>query len=345
MTSKGTIIVTGANGGLGSAIVRNIVSTPDLALNYTGIYAVRKVATAKTLQSVLARAPSNHKHETVDVDLGSLANVRKTAADINTRVASGDLPRIRALILNAGYQDHSGFVMSEDGFEMTWHVNFLSNLLLSLLLLQSMDAQDGRILIVGSWTHDIEDTRNNVNSAYKDARYTTLFPGAEALAKGQWSRPEEDPTTNSGFRRYGASKLCAVMLCEELASRIAKDPKLSNISVIDLDPGGMPTDIARRAGFLLGFVAMRLVVPVLAEISVRLSPTGRLRPSWWSAADVVRACFGIEAHKGEALHLDGKSKFQIAKDARDEVKRKELWEYSLVAAKIEAGDTVLVDWK
>jgi NAD(P)-dependent dehydrogenase (short-subunit alcohol dehydrogenase family) len=44
--------------------------------------------------------------------------------------------------------------MSEDGFEMTWQVNFLSNLLFSLLLLQSMDAQDGRILIVGSWAHE-----------------------------------------------------------------------------------------------------------------------------------------------------------------------------------------------
>jgi NAD(P)-dependent dehydrogenase (short-subunit alcohol dehydrogenase family) len=44
--------------------------------------------------------------------------------------------------------------MSEDGFEMTWHINFLSNMLLSLLLLQSMDAQDGRILFVSSWSHE-----------------------------------------------------------------------------------------------------------------------------------------------------------------------------------------------
>lgn len=112
MGSKGTVLVTGANGGLGSAIVHSILSTPDLASNYTGVYAVRKAATAKKLKATLSRAPSNHKHETVDVDLGSLADVRKVAADINARVAKGDLPRIRALILNAGYQDHSGFVSS-----------------------------------------------------------------------------------------------------------------------------------------------------------------------------------------------------------------------------------------
>ncbi|RFU73479.1 short-chain [Trichoderma arundinaceum] len=364
MTSKGTILVTGTNGGLGSAIVRNIISTPDLASNYTGIYAVRKAATAKTLQATLARVPSNHKHETADVDLGSLASVRKVGADINARVAKGELPRIRALILNAGYQDHSGFAMSGDGFEMTWQVNFLSNLLLSLLLLQSMDAQDGRILIVGSWSHDIEDSRNNAVSAYKDARYPTLFPGVEALAKGTWSTPEEDPSSGSGFRRYGASKLCAIMLwgivavieplrgsaltffySEELANRIAKDPKLSNISVIGLDPGGMPTDIARRGSFLIGYVTMKLVLPVLSEVIVRLNPNGMVRPSRKSAADIIRACFEIEAHRGEALHLDGSAAMQIAKDARDEVKRKELWEYGLKAAKIEERDTVLVDWK
>ncbi|KAL7945961.1 NAD(P)-binding protein [Trichoderma barbatum] len=346
MGSKGTILVTGANGGLGSAIVQNILGNSDLASNYTGVYAVRKAATATILKATLSRAPSSHKHDTVDVDLGSLASVRKAAADINARVAKGELPRIRTLILNAAYQDYTGFVMSEDGFEMTWQVNYLSNLLLSLLLLQSMDAQDGRILLIGSWSHNIEDNRNDVMNAYKDPRYPTLYPGVDALAKGQWSRPEEDPTTKAGFRRYGASKLCAIMLCEELVTRIAKDPKLSNISIIDLDPGGMPTNIARRAGFLIRFVVMKLVLPIIAEVSVRIKPNGVLRPAWKSAADVVRACFELEAHRGGVLHLDGsETKPPIAKEVKDEAKRKEVWEYGLKAAHIEEGDTVLVNWK
>lgn len=112
--SKGSILVTGANGGLGSAIVQNIISTPDLASNYAGIYAVREAATATSLRGVLYRAPSDHKHETVDFDLGSLASVRKTAADINARVAKGELPRIRALILNAGYSDYTNLVSGAD---------------------------------------------------------------------------------------------------------------------------------------------------------------------------------------------------------------------------------------
>ncbi|PTB67052.1 NAD(P)-binding protein [Trichoderma citrinoviride] len=345
MASAGTIIVTGSNGGLGSAIVENILSKPDLASNYTGVYAVRKAATATKLQAALSKAPPDHKHETIELDLGSLADVRKVAADINARVAKGDLPRIRALILNAGYQDHGGFAMSEDGFEMSWQVNFLSNMLLSLLLLQSMDTQEGRILVIGSWAHNMEDTRNNASTAYKDPRYPTLYPGVEALAKGQWSRPEDDPSSNSGFRRYGASKLCVIMFCQELANRIAKDPKLSNVSVIGLDPGGMPTDIARRAGFLIGSVVMKVVVPIIAAISVRINGNGMFRPAWKSAADVVRACFEIDPHRGELLHLDGTVDLEIAKEARDEAKRKEVWEYGLKAARIEEGDTALADWK
>lgn len=57
---------------------------------------------------------SDHKHETVEIDLGSLVSVKTTAADINARVAKGDLPRIRALILNAGYSDYANLVRGAD---------------------------------------------------------------------------------------------------------------------------------------------------------------------------------------------------------------------------------------
>jgi NAD(P)-dependent dehydrogenase (short-subunit alcohol dehydrogenase family) len=44
--------------------------------------------------------------------------------------------------------------MSEDGFEMSWQVNYLANKLLTLLLLESMDPENGRILLIGSWSHE-----------------------------------------------------------------------------------------------------------------------------------------------------------------------------------------------
>jgi hypothetical protein len=46
---------------------------------------------------------------------------------------------------------------------------------------------------------------------YGDEKWKTLFTETGSLARGKWSTPEEDPTENSGFRRYGASKLCLTM--------------------------------------------------------------------------------------------------------------------------------------
>ena len=37
---------------------------------------------------------------------------------------------------------------------MTWQVNFLANMLLALELLGSMDTEAGRIVILGSWSHE-----------------------------------------------------------------------------------------------------------------------------------------------------------------------------------------------
>ena len=58
------------------------------------------------------------------------------------------------------------------------------------------------------------DQRNATNgmTPYVDPKWHNIHPGAEALAKGKWSTPEDDPSWFSGYRRYGASKLCAVML-------------------------------------------------------------------------------------------------------------------------------------
>lgn len=172
---KGTIVVTGANGTLGTGILQHIFKSTELSSNYSGIYTVRKAATASHLKNTLNNAPDIHCYQTLDLDLGSIASVREAAENINNQVAKEEISPIRALILNAGYQEHTtlvsgllaccvqedcwtlvltGKTMSKDNYDLSWQVNYLANLLLSLLLLQSMDKEKGRILIVGSWSHE-----------------------------------------------------------------------------------------------------------------------------------------------------------------------------------------------
>jgi NAD(P)-dependent dehydrogenase (short-subunit alcohol dehydrogenase family) len=151
----GSIFITGANGGLGSAIVKHIVGAPSLAKTYHGLYTVRNTQRAAAVQDVLQKAASaGHKYDLVPLDLSSLASTRKAAEDINRRVADGTIPPIRALILNAAWQEYTTHTMTDDGFDMTFQANHLCHFLLTLLLLKSMDKKNGRIVILGSWSHE-----------------------------------------------------------------------------------------------------------------------------------------------------------------------------------------------
>lgn len=151
-TAKGTIIVTGANGGLGSAITKEIVSKPEFSA-YHGLYLVRDATHAPVLDSVLA-TNSTHSHEALSINLTDLDSVRKAAEAINQRVSEGEIPQIRALILNAGFQDFNKQTWTKDGFDTTFSVNYLGQWLLTLLLLKSIDRDAGRIVIVGSQAHE-----------------------------------------------------------------------------------------------------------------------------------------------------------------------------------------------
>lgn len=153
--SRGTILITGANGALGSAMVREIVASPSYRSCY-GVYTVRDVFSASSLQASLAGDnvdASQHSSELISLDLSRLSSVRGVAADINARVRSGSTPPIRAFILNGGFQESFTQTSTDDGFDMSFQVNYLSHFLLTLLLLWSMDREEGRILYIGSWTH------------------------------------------------------------------------------------------------------------------------------------------------------------------------------------------------
>jgi NAD(P)-dependent dehydrogenase (short-subunit alcohol dehydrogenase family) len=154
-SDKGSILITGANGGLGASTVQQIVSQTGIAKDYYGIYTVRKVETADAVKRVLQKAAAaQHRYELLPLDLSSLASVREAAEDINKRVASGEVPPIRALILNAGWQEQYTQTWTGDGFDASFQNNYLGHFLLTHLLLQSMDKENGRIVVVGSWTHE-----------------------------------------------------------------------------------------------------------------------------------------------------------------------------------------------
>jgi NAD(P)-dependent dehydrogenase (short-subunit alcohol dehydrogenase family) len=149
---NGTIIVTGASGVLGKAVISQIASRPEYD-GYHGIFTARTPTTASTLQSHIKQVSRAHSHRTMCLDLSMLDSVRSAATEINALVASGKLPPIRALILNAGYVEYNEQTWSEDGLDMSFVSNYLGHWLLVLLLLRSMDKAMGRVIVLSSWSY------------------------------------------------------------------------------------------------------------------------------------------------------------------------------------------------
>lgn len=155
--STGSILITGANGGFGSALVSHIASTLELRA-YHGIYTVRNDASATAVDAALREArvdtsTAPHSFEKVSLDQSRLSAVREVATDIKSRVEAGQIPPIRAIVLNAGVEEFAAQTWTEEGLDTTFATNYLSHWLLTLMLLGSMDRERGRVIWICSWSH------------------------------------------------------------------------------------------------------------------------------------------------------------------------------------------------
>lgn len=203
---QGSIVITGAGGGLGTAIAAHL-SANFPPSHFHSIYAVRDASRPGTaLQTAIHRQT---RHEIVSLDLARPSSVRQFATSINKRVASRDIPPIRALVLNAGALEFEGQTWTDDGWDMTFASSYLGHWLLTLLLLESMDRERGRVVILGSAAHN---PRIPMISRHFPGDKTIIRDTTDAVATGSWSSNVDDPSYHSGFRRYGAAKLCLTMM-------------------------------------------------------------------------------------------------------------------------------------
>jgi NAD(P)-dependent dehydrogenase (short-subunit alcohol dehydrogenase family) len=205
---KGSILITGANGGLGSAFVSQFTNSPHARYHH-GLYLVRDAAQAHTLKETLKEAPKDYTFTIVSIDLSSLFSVWSTANTLNTQISTGTLPPIRALILNAAVQHTDGKVLSKDGFESHFAVNYLANFHFVLLMLPSMDKQNGRIIGISSAMHDSYHWMNS--GTFLEGK-KEMYTETAAVAHGGNEVEDTDAEKKiAGMRRYGTSKLLLVM--------------------------------------------------------------------------------------------------------------------------------------
>ena len=217
-TVEGTIIVTGAAGGIGHGWLLEHLKSPQ-ARSFYAIYIIHPTTPGNLQASLDKNAPKEHKYEIIPCDLSHQANIRSLAEALNARVAKGELPRIRLLLLMAGAMYLSpiakdGISYTNDGIESTFAVNYFANFLLVLLLLQSMDERWARIVFMSSTSHDPSFLSNQ--GAFHKPEYCIMLRSEEVVHDVEWlARAKEKIETGDEFpgavRRYGRSKLCMTM--------------------------------------------------------------------------------------------------------------------------------------
>ncbi|KAH3913426.1 hypothetical protein HBI56_083670 [Parastagonospora nodorum] len=215
--------------------------------------------------------------------------------------------------------------------------NYLDHWLFTLLLLQSMDRETGRVIVVGGMIHDARDRGNEINQAFEEELQKRIqannsSDAVESIARGTRAAspdgPAQGPRHLYGIQWYGASKLFRVLLIPELQCRLNSVPNLNKVSILDVDTGVMPITIT--VGTLNWLV--RFVFYIVARVASVVSPNGLLRSTQKSAGDILVAALDTTSPTGQrpkSLYLNGSALREMSSGAMDAKKRASVWRASL----------------
>lgn len=208
-----TVIITGANSGIGKETARKIAS-----MGARVIMACRNLETAKEAHEDIVKTSGNNNVILKKLDLSSQQSVRDFAADINKTEK-----QLHVLVHNAGMALNFRGQQSVDGIELTMATNHYGPFLLTHLLIDLLKkTAPSRIVIVASELYKWASVNlNNLNPVnVKPAAYL-----------------------------YYVSKYANIYFCRELAKRIEGTGVTANC----LHPGMIDSGIWRNVPFPLNY--------------------------------------------------------------------------------------------
>lgn len=200
-----TVLVTGANRGIGRAIASGLA-----AGGFDLILACRSIGAARATCEELRRGGADCGLEGRELDLSRFDSILRLARELESEGRTIDI-----LVNNAGVLPDS-FSLSPEGFELAMAVNYLGPVLLTRRLVPLIRRDGGKII-------------NTCSSAFRVGRLVRDFaPSPEA--------------PYHPIRAYADSKLALLMFTEELATRLddsgiavnAVDPGVTNTKMITL---------------------------------------------------------------------------------------------------------------
>src|SRR5258708_15074505 len=138
-------LITGATEGIGKATAHALARK-----GFTVVLAARSLVKAENTRREIAAASGANDIDIVIGDLGSLRQVHQMAQTVQQRH-----PRLDLLINNAGIMMPERTV-TEDGYESSYQVNYLSHFLLTQMLLDALkNSEQGRIINLSSSVYSI----------------------------------------------------------------------------------------------------------------------------------------------------------------------------------------------
>ncbi|KAE8605160.1 hypothetical protein XENTR_v10014996 [Xenopus tropicalis] len=201
-----TVIITGANCGIGKATAAELVKQEARV-----ILACRDQGRAEEAAAELRREAGERGEIVIkQLDLGSLQSVRRFCQEVLK-----EEPRLDVLINNAGVFQ-CPYTKTEDGFEMQFGVNHLGHFLLTHHLLGLLKSSaPSRIVVVSSKLYKYGEI--NFDDLNSEKSYSRSFG-------------------------YSRSKLANILFTRELASRLEG----TGVTVNALHPGIVRTNLGRH---------------------------------------------------------------------------------------------------
>jgi retinol dehydrogenase-12 len=203
---KPICLITGATDGIGK-----VTATALARKGYAVVLAARNEAKVATVTKEIVASTGNRDVDYLTADLRSLAQLHRLADTFTLRY-----PRLDVLINNAGIVMPQR-VLTEDGYETTFQVNYLSHFYLTHSLLDELKrSAHGRVINLSS-------------SVYRAGK----FDPANLQSEHRFST----------LGAYAASKLLVLLFTIELAHRL----KLTRVTANAVHPGIVRTPMMRGA--------------------------------------------------------------------------------------------------
>lgn len=206
-------IITGANGGLGLEVARQLCG---LGIEYL-VLTARSQSKGEAAISKLSAEFKNVVFELEILDMNSYDSIIAFAER-----CKGKQRRLDMALLNAGIQMDTFEKNASTGHETDVQVNYLSTVLLSILLLPTLKKNkipDGPTPVLSLVT--------------SDTAYFATIKDANAPVLAAF----DDPANFSRMASYSGSKLLAIMFCETVAGKVSSGDVLINASNPGLTKG------------------------------------------------------------------------------------------------------------